>query len=181
VLEDAAGKRISIKTTLNHPFHVEGWVSNRSLVVEAEVADLSQFYLDYDANGSPAASTSVTSAIDLKANLIIDPSRLFPSEDKTRFGDWVKAGALKRGDKVSTLGSVPDSVPADNAIGPIASGPVAANDNVRTNAPLTVADILRDNQPSRVYNFEVESLRDQLTHNYFVGDDWQSWVHNGTA
>lgn len=49
----------------------------------------------------------------------------------------------------------------------------AANDN----APLTVFDILRDNTPTRVYNFEVESRNGEITHNYFVGDD-AAWVHN---
>jgi hypothetical protein len=147
-LEDADGKRISINTTLNHPFHVEDWDGE----VETLVADLSQL---------PA----------------IDPSRLFPSDDKTRFGDWVKAGALKLGDKVSTLGSVPDFILEDNASGPRAAANDNGSDNAANNQPLTVTEILRDNTPTRVYNFEVESRNGEITHNYFVGED-QAWVHN---
>jgi hypothetical protein len=133
---------------LNHPFHVEDWDGE----VETLVADLSQL---------PA----------------IDPSRLFPTDDKTRFGDWVKAGALKLGDKVSTLSSVPDFVPDDNAFGPRVAANDNGSDNAAGNQPLTVTEILRDNTPTRVYNFEVESLSGEITHNYFVGED-QAWVHN---
>jgi hypothetical protein len=92
----------------------------------------------------------------------VDPSRLFPSDDETQFGDWVKAGALKIGDEVSTRESI-------ESFGPR----IAANDN----EPLTVTDIVRDSRAARVYNFEVESLSGEITHNYFVGDE-QAWVHN---
>ena len=71
--KDASGQRTKIKTTLEHPFHVENWDGK----VETMVAAL---------NGAAA----------------VEPSRLFPSDDKTKFGDWVKAGALKIGDQVST-------------------------------------------------------------------------------
>jgi hypothetical protein len=40
-----------------------------------------------------------------------------------------------------------------------------------------VTEILRDNTPTRVYNFEVASGAEEITHNYFVGDN-QAWVHN---
>jgi hypothetical protein len=142
-LEDASGQRTKVKTTLEHPFHIEKWDGK----VETMVADL-----------SPIPN--------------VDPSRLFPSDEQTRFGDWVKAGALKVGDKVSTLGSVPDGVANDNQFGPR----VAANNNT----PLTITDIVRDNAATRVYNFEVASGPDEITHNYFVGDN-QAWVHNSEA
>jgi hypothetical protein len=132
-LQDADGKRTKIKTTLEHPFHVEHWDGK----VETMVAAL---------NGQAS----------------VDPSRLFPSDDKTQFGDWVKAGALKAGDQVSTADSIENF------------GPRLANDN----APLTVTDIIRDSRAARVYNFEVESQNGEVTHNYFVGDD-AAWVHNG--
>jgi hypothetical protein len=100
----------------------------------------------------------------LNGGASVDPSLLFPSEDKTRFGDWVKAGALKIGDHVSSRDSV-------NEAGPRAK--TAANDN----QPLTVTEIIRDSRAARVYNFEVESRSGEITHNYFVGDD-AAWVHN---
>jgi Pretoxin HINT domain len=139
-LEDADGKRIKIKTTLEHPFHVEAWDGK----VETMLAAL---------NGAAA----------------VDPSRLFPSDGKTPFGDWVNAGALKIGDKVSTRESIPE---ANNNTLP---GPrlIASNDN----QPLTVTEIVRDSRAARVYNFEVESRDGEITHNYFVGDD-AAWVHN---
>jgi hypothetical protein len=99
---------------------------------------------------------------DLNGSASVDPSRLFPSDGKTPFGDWVNAGALKAGDKVSTADSIENYGPR-----------IAANDN----APLTVTEIIRDNRAARVYNFEVESREGEITHNYFVGDD-AAWVHN---
>jgi RHS repeat-associated protein len=134
-LEDEHGKRIRIKTTLEHPFHVEEWDGK----VETMIADL---------NGSAS----------------VDPSRLFPSDGKTPFGDWVNAGALKAGDKVSTRDSIGQSGPRIET---------AANDN----DPLTVTEIIRDSRAARVYNFEVESREGEITHNYFVGDE-AAWVHN---
>jgi hypothetical protein len=89
-----------------------------------------------------------TLVADLSQLPAIDPSRLFPSDDKTRFGDWVKASALKRGDKVSTLGSVPDFVPDDNASGPRAAANDNRSGNTANNQPLTVTEILRDNAVS---------------------------------
>jgi hypothetical protein len=101
---------------------------------------------------------------DLNGSASVDPSRLFPSDGKTPFGDWVNAGALKAGDKVSTRDSIGQSGPRIET---------AANDN----DPLTVTEIIRDSRAARVYNFEVESREGQITHNYFVGDD-AAWVHN---
>jgi hypothetical protein len=119
----------------------------------------------------------------LNGQASVDPSRLFPSDEKTRFGDWVKAGALKAGDQVSTRGSIPQANAA-TLLGPC----LAANDNGvpasglplkagADNTPLTVTDIIRDSRAARVYNFEVESQGGEVTHNYFVGDD-AAWVHN---
>jgi hypothetical protein len=118
----------------------------------------------------------------LNGQASVDPSRLFPSDDKTQFGDWVKAGALKIGDQVSSRSSVTES-------GAGRPGPrLAANDNGvpasglplkggADNQPLTVTEIIRDSRTARAYNFEVESRSGEITHNYFVGDD-SAWVHN---
>jgi hypothetical protein len=66
--------------------------------------------------------TETVAALNGQAS--VDPSRLFPSDDKTQFGDWVKAGALKIGDQVSTRDSIPQ------ASGTTLPGPrLAANDN----------------------------------------------------
>jgi|GEM_PF-1606206 len=110
--------------------------------------------------------------------------RLFPSEGKTSFGEWIKAGALKQGDKVSTAKSIaaksatPDGAPNGSAnhnrTAEAGVTPPAANDN----APLVVSNILLNDHLARVYNFEVESRPGEITHNYLVGDE-QAWVHNG--
>ena len=89
-----------------------------------------------------------------------DLARLFPTEGRTAFGTWVKAGALKPGDRVSTRGSV------EGARG-------AANDN----EAVTLRSIERDDADQRVYNFAVQSLPGEVTHNYLVGEgEW--WTHN---
>ena len=96
-----------------------------------------------------------------------DLARLFPTEGETAFGTWVKAGALKLGDRVSTRGSVEGAREATNDNG------TAANDN----EALTLRSIERDDRDQRVYNFAVQSLPGEVTHNYLVGDaEW--WTHN---
>lgn len=109
--------------------------------------------------------------------------RLFPSEGKTSFGEWIKAGALKQGDRVSTAKSIaaksatPDGAASeaanDNRIDDPQTPPPVANDN----APLVVSNILLNDHLARVYNFEVESRQGEITHNYLVGNE-QAWVHN---
>ena len=122
ILEDAAGNREVIETTPEHPFHTQGWDGK----VETLVAAL---------DGDAAAAT-------------VAPARLFPSSGKTPFGEWVKAGALKQGDSVSTSASMVKTAIANG--GEMLK---AANDN----GSLTVAEIVRGNRTARVYNFEVES------------------------
>ena len=88
-----------------------------------------------------------------------DLARLFPTEGRTAFGRWVKAGALKPGDRVSTRGSVE-----------------GANDN----EALILRSIERDDADQRVYNFAVQSLPGEVTHNYLVGEgEW--WTHNDSG
>lgn len=121
---------------------------------------------------------------------------LSPSVEATKFGDWVKAGALKSGDRISTAGSITKAgprvekaandasvsavlkphTPTDRVIGKDEQTTLLADND---NQPLTVLDILRDPTPTRVYNFEVESLPGEITRNYLVGDD-AAWVHNYT-
>jgi len=109
--------------------------------------------------------------------------RLFPSEGKTQFGEWIKAGALKQGDRVSTAKSI-----AAKSATPDGAASEATNDNriddpqtlqpvANDNAPLVVSNILLNDHLARVYNFEVESRPGEITHNYLVGDD-EAWVHN---
>ena len=86
----------------------------------------------------------------------IEEHVLFPSDEKTKFGDWVKAGALKAGDELSIRGGVD----------------LEAGDKV-----VTVQSITKVDGPQRVYNLEVASLDGQITHNYFVGED-EIWTHN---
>ena len=142
-LEDAAGSCEVIETTPEHPFHTQGWDGKVETLVAA---------LDGDA---PAAT--------------VVPARLFPSSGKTPFGEWVKAGALKQGDSVSTSTSM-----VKTAVVKGGETLKAANDN----GSLTVAEIVRGNRTARVYNLEVESRAGEITNNYFVGDA-QAWVHNG--
>lgn len=85
-------------------------------------------------------------------------ARLFPTEGRTGFGVWVKAGALKAGDRVSTRGS-------------IEGAGEAANDNASEAAALTLRAIERDDRDQRVYNFSVQSLPGEVTHNYLVGEE----------
>jgi hypothetical protein len=61
-VEDATGKRSTIAATSEHPFHVEDWDGK----VETLIADL-----------SPTQN--------------LDPSRLFPSDEKTQFDTGVSA------------------------------------------------------------------------------------------
>ena len=61
----------------------------------------------------------------------------------------------------------------------------AANDNEvngstasdPNNTSLTLRAIERDDTVERVYNFAVQSLPGEITHNYLVGDR-ESWTHN---
>ena len=145
ILEDAAGNREVIETTPEHPFHTQGWDGK----VETLVAAL---------DGDAAAAT-------------VAPARLFPSSGKTPFGEWVKAGALKQGDSVSTSASMVKTAIANG--GEMLK---AANDN----GSLTVAEIVRGNRTARVYNFEVESRAGEITNNYFVGNK-EALAHNGKA
>ena len=86
----------------------------------------------------------------------LQPYDYFPSEESTKFGDWVKAGALKAGDQLSIHDGV-DEVSGDKTV--------------------TVISNTRDNTPTRVYNLEIESRPGEITHNYFVGSDGVL-VHN---
>ena len=80
------------------------------------------------------------------------------------FNTWGKAGALKAGGTLSTRSSIetandndPDATPAG--------------------APLTLRAIKRSDTEQRGYNFAVQSLPGELTHNYLAGDvEW--WTHN---
>lgn len=183
-LEAADGGRETITATPEHPFHVEGWSTSTGDLLAA---------LD----GTGGSGSDVT-------DNGLAGSRLVPSPGKTQFGDWVKAGALRPGDHVSTANSIaahpktlkPANDNADKTGGKEAAGadqaeadanvadvdaqpagpmvPLAANDN----RPLTVAEILFNDNPARVYNFEVESRPGEITHNYLIGDH-QAWVHNG--
>ena len=89
----------------------------------------------------------------------LEPYDYFPSEESTKFGDWVKAGALKAGDQLS----IHDGV-----------------DEVSGDKTLTVVSNTRDNTPTRVYNLEIESRPGEITHNYFVGEDGVL-VHNANG
>ncbi len=155
-VEDAAGNRNTITATPEHPFHVEDWDGS----VETVVAILN------GTDGLPA-------------------HMLMPSDGKTRFGDWVKAGALKRGDRISTLFSVGPTVENAKSLDaaresrPIGGDALSALKAANDNEPVTVREILRDQDAARVYNFEIESLPGEITHNYMVGDD-ALWVHNAT-
>ena len=52
----------------------------------------------------------------------------------------------------------------------------AANDN----EAVTLRSIERDDADRRVYNFAVQSLSGEVTHNYLVGDaEW--WTHNSRS
>ena len=67
-VEDADGNRDTFKTTPEHPFHVEGW--DGTITTEGLHAAL----------GVPS----------------IEEHILLPSEEKTKFGDWVKATSRRR-------------------------------------------------------------------------------------
>ncbi|MFD0917651.1 hypothetical protein ACFQ14_14705 [Pseudahrensia aquimaris] len=96
---------------------------------------------------------------------------MFLSEQATKFGDWVKAGALKAGDRLSTS----SSINALKRLGIAADLPAqfqAANDNT-----VTITAILQSHEPIRVYNMEIESRAGEVTHNYLVGGS-EIWNHN---
>ena len=88
-----------------------------------------------------------------------------------------QAGPTRAAALLNKAASGKGALALDRAVTPreaAALGLIAANDNQK----LTVLDVVRDSAPTRVYNFEVESLPGEITHNYLVGDD-AAWVHNG--
>ena len=94
----------------------------------------------------------------------------FPSAGATPFGEWVRAGALGAGDRLSTLHS---AWVRDRVLLKVANddGPPGGGHGVE------VAGAETRKGSFRVYNLEVESGGAQITSNYVVGDFW-TWVHN---
>lgn len=169
-LEGPDGKRQVIEATPEHPFHLEGWDGSTGAMMAALESDRT------------AVNDNGQAASDATLSALAGP-RLFPSEGKTRFGEWIKAGALKQGDTVSTPGSVSANATAlrpanDNRADAQSDRVFAPTQAANDNRQLVVSDILLSDHAARVYNFEVESFPGQETHNYLVGD-LDAWVHNG--
>ena len=149
---------------------------------------------------------SELNALDGDRTSSLSTATLFLSNEKTPFGDWVKAGALKAGDTVSTLSSITSQGPTlQRAVKLSAANDNAVSEKSELKDQLTVEDLRRlgvkvpanDNghlgnalfqkltvtstrnlqRAIRVYNLEIESRPGEITHNYLVGDELV-WVHN---
>ena len=165
-VEDADGNIEELTTTPEHPFHVEEWDGKLDTLAHAIGLDGPSASATKAANDNEAYGPRLAFAASEGVALLDGhaQSRLFPTEGTTPFGTWVKAGALKTGDTLSTRFSIETANDND---------PVAAP----AGAPLTLRSIQRDDTERRVYNFAVQSLNGELTHNYLVGDaEW--WTHN---
>ncbi len=164
-VKNADGEIETFHITGEHPVHVEDWAPSS---VEELLSSLQREGLVL----SDAQTSSLPAGLEAYD--------YFPSEETTKFGDWVKAGALKAGDQLSIRDGFPSVAGQEFGTNSPARERAQAGGAAKTNQTLTVVSNTRDNTPTRVYNLEIESRPGEITHNYFVGSDGVL-VHNGTG
>lgn len=121
-----------LKITSEHPIHVEGWDGRPR---GGLLADLGGF------DSAPETT-------------------LFPGEGHTKDGQWIKAGAIKAGDKLTAYEAK------------VQQGPPVRSDGLLVEQVNPISD-----SPVRVFNLSIESRVGEITHNYLVGNELV-WVHN---
>ncbi len=144
---DGDGETEVLRITPEHPVHLEHWDAKPRGDMLASL------------QGLAAATTAFPTA-----------------HEATQFGDWVKAGAIRAGDQLSTAGSITHLAEQ----GPTLLKAAAINGEAVSSSSklsLTVQNTRLIDRATRVYNLEINSRNGEITHNYLVGDD-EIWVHN---
>ena len=78
----------------------------------------------------------------------VETHKLFPSEEATKFGDWVKAGALKVGDQISVRAGI-DEVPSVAGQGLATSQTASPRKDGKADALAENKDLLRNGAQHR--------------------------------